>query len=151
MFALLVRVVCAAFNWKWQISSAGSVILSHPDVPIRYVAFNDIATVAATALTTNQYDKQTVSIQGPAAITGRQQVAAISQLLSKPIAVVEVSEAEYKEKTPAAPAPVVDSIHIYQRFRRERGADYQANTDALVTGSTTFEQFVAANKHEYSV
>ena len=115
---------------------------------MRYVAHDDIAAVAATALTSSQYDNKTVTIQGPAGITDREQVQAISAALGKAIAVVEVSEDEYKQKS-GTPADVADSIHIFQRFRQERGADFQAPTDAVVTGSTTFDQFVASTKHEY--
>ena len=116
---------------------------------MRYVAYDDIATVAVTALTSNQYDNKIVSIQGPDPLTDRQQVEAISKTLNKLIEVVEVSEEEYKQKS-GGPPPVVDSIHTYQKFRQEKGPDFQAQTDALVTGSTTFDQFVVANKHEYS-
>ena len=126
------------------------MLQSHPDVPMRYIAFDDIAAVAVTALTTHQYDNTIVSVQGPAPITIRQQLTHISALLNQPIEVVQVSEEQYKQHS-GAPASLVDSVHILQRFRAEKGADYQAQTDALVTGSTTFEQFVAANRNEYNV
>ena len=123
--------------------------LSHPDVAQRFVAFDDIAAVAATALTTQQYDNKTVTIQGPAGITQRQQIQHISKLLGKPIEVVTVSEDEYKQAS-HTPPPVVDSVHIVDRFREERGADFQAQTDELITGTTTYEQFIARHKEEFN-
>ena len=113
----------------------------------RFVAVDDIAEVAATALTTQQYDNKIVTVQGPTAISKRQQVRIISQLLGKPIEVAAVSEEEYKKLTPVPP-PVVDSVHISERFRRETGADFQAQTDALVTGKLTFEEFITRHKSE---
>ena len=145
---LFPHLLRTAFRWKQQIN-AGSVSLSHPDVAERFIAYNDIAAVAATALTSSQYDNKAVTIQGPAGISERQQLQVISKALGKAIAVVEVSEDEYKKNTPVPP-PVVDSVHIVKRFRQEKGADWQAPTDATVTGSTTFEQFVASNKHEFT-
>ena len=123
--------------------------MAYPDVAHRYIAYDDIAAVAATALTTQQYDNKTVTIQGPAAVSERQLLQAISQLLGKPIEVVTVSEDEYK-KASYLPPPVVDSVHTVTRFRRDRGADFQAPTDAVVTGTTTYEQFVAQNKQAYA-
>ena len=134
--------------WKYQYNKTGKVIQSHPDVPQLYVAFDDVAAVAATALTTNQYDNQAVTIQGPAPITDRQQAQTISRVLGRPIEVVEVSETEYAEKS-GVPPPVVQSIHAVKRFRAEKGAEFQAKTDAVVTGTVTFEQFVVANKQQY--
>ena len=122
--------------------------LAYPDVAERFVAVDDIAAVAATALTTRQYDNQTVIVHGPAPSTERQQLHTISTVLGKPIEVVTVSEEEFKQSQ-QIPAPVIDSAHIAKRFRQERGADWQAPTDALVVGSTTFEQFIAQNKHGF--
>ena len=140
---------CTAFRWRQQIDTKGRVALSHPDVAARFVAFDDIATVAATALTTNQYDNQTVTIQGTTPITERQQLQLISQRLGKPIEVATVSEAEFKQST-TTPAHAVDSALIAFRFRQERGAEWQVPTDAVVTGPTTFENFLARNIHEFT-
>ena len=125
--------------------------LVYPDVPERFVAFDDIAAVAATALTTNQYDNKTVTVQGATGCTERQQLQLIAQQLGKSIEIVQVSEEEFKKSAAATmPPPVADSVFAVRKFRQERGADWQAPTDALVTGSVTVEQFVARNMHEFT-
>ena len=122
--------------------------LAYPDVAERFVAIEDIAAVAVTALTTTQYDNKAVTIQGPAGSSEREQLQTISHLLGKPIQVDTVSEDEFKQLMITIP-PITDSMHIAKRFRAERGADWQAPTDELVTGGVTFEQFIAQHKHEF--
>ena len=138
------------FAWKDPIHATGQVQLVYPDVPERYVAFDDIAAVAATALTTNQYDNKIVTVQGGSASTERQQLQLIAQQLGKPIEVVQVSEEEFRKASAATmPPPVADSVFALRKFRQERGADWQTQTDALVSGSATTEQFIARNIHEF--
>ena len=125
------------------------MLQSYPDVLERFVASDDIAAVAAVALTTLQYDNKTVTIQGPAGVSARQQIQLISQQLVRPIEVVLVSEDEFRQSTPI-PAPIVNSGLTIKRFRQERGADWQAPTDAIVTGTVTVEQFIAQHKQEFA-
>jgi len=138
-----------AFRWKHSIAQ-GVVKVTHPDAPMPCVAIEDIAATAVTALTGHTLDNMVVTIIGPHYISTRQQVAVISQVLGKPITLVEQNEEDYKrENKEYMPEPVIDSLFLYQRMREQRGGDFQVKTDKLVTGSVTYQQFIEKHKAEF--
>ena len=118
--------------------------------PYYVVAPADVATVAATALTTQQYDNKSVEITGPAVLSDRQQLATISTVVGKPIEVQEVSRAERAEQLNRhVPLPAVsESILDYRQWRQQHGPDVWA-ADELVRGSTTFEQWARENQDRF--
>ena len=142
-----------ALRWKHSIAYAGVVKSLLVDVPIRYVAADDIAIVAADALATHDYDNlAAVTIQGPEPITARQQVDVIARLLDRPITLIEMEQEQYTaEFVQYMPEPIIRSVFIYGRFRKEHGPDEQAKTDKLVTGTMTFEQFIQKYRGELQV
>ena len=142
-----------ALRWKHSIAATGTVRSLHVDAPVRVVAPDDIALVAADALSTNQYDDiAAVTIQGPEAISIRQQVDSVSRLLKRPITLIELGQEQYTaEFEQYMPEPLIRSLFIYGRFRDEHGANEQSKTDKIVTGSMTFEQYLAKYGDELRV
>ena len=139
-----------ALRWKHSITTAGTVRYLMVDVPMRLVAPDDIAAVAADALATHDYDSiAAVTIQGPESISARQQVECMARLLDRPIKLVELSEEEYTACHVAyVSESIIRSLFILGRFRQQHGPDVQAATDKMVTGKMTFEQFIEKNKEE---
>lgn len=138
------------FRWKYSIAHQGHVKVAHPDAPIPAIAIEDIASVAVEALTTHHLDNQTVVIAGPQALSTRQQVAIIGQVLGKNIQLIELTEDQYRSEFKTyLPEPLINDIFIYYHLRETRGGDYQVKTDKLVIGKLTFQQFIEKHKSEF--
>ena len=138
LLTLLVLVLCAL----------RSICVS---APYYVVAPGDVAAVAATALTTNQYDYRAVEVIGPAVLSDRQQLAARATVIGKPIEVQEISRAERaQELNRHVPVPAVsEAILDYYEWRQKHGPDVWV-ADELVKGATSVEQWAMENKEKFT-
>ncbi|MFI9813681.1 NAD(P)H-binding protein [Saccharothrix variisporea] len=85
-----------AFQWAPTISTTRTAAAPFGDVALPVVHPSDIADVAATTLRSTTHAGRTYVLTGPAAITPRQQVAAIGEALGEPVRFVELSREEAK-------------------------------------------------------
>jgi uncharacterized protein YbjT (DUF2867 family) len=124
-------------RWVGQIKGAGSVFVPHPDGRIVPIDPRDIGAVAAKALANPGHEGKTYVITGSQAVSGREQVEAISAALGKPIKVVAVPEESAKAamlKSGMSPI-MVDAVMELIRVGAAGGGGGVTSTVRDVTGS----------------
>lgn len=86
-----------ALAWAPTIKSTGVVCAATGDGKIAFIHCDDIADVATTALTTNRYAGQTLSISGPEALSYGQMVSAIGSAIGKSLVFKSISDQAERE------------------------------------------------------
>ncbi|MFI6097646.1 NAD(P)H-binding protein [Lentzea sp. NPDC051213] len=82
--------------WQHEVR-AGRLALPVDDTPEPFVDVQDIADVAALALTSGEHDGQTYNLTGPAAITFDEALGKISAVVGRQIELVRQTPSEYHE------------------------------------------------------
>ncbi|GAA1565456.1 NAD(P)H-binding protein [Kribbella hippodromi] len=99
-----------AYAWAESIRSHHVIQAPFVDVALPAVDPADIADVAAAALIEDGHANATYTLTGPAAVSPRQQAAAIQEVLGTPIQVTELTREQARQGMLAfMPAPVVES------------------------------------------
>jgi NAD(P)H dehydrogenase (quinone) len=80
-----------------QIVRDGRYVTHTPDARVAYVTREDCAAAAAAVLATPGHENKAYNITGPDAIGPRELVALASEISGKPIGLVALSKAEYRE------------------------------------------------------
>ncbi|MEU8717203.1 NAD(P)H-binding protein [Streptomyces sp. NPDC048663] len=80
-----------AFAWAGSVRAERTVAAPFGDVGIPVVDPADLAEVAAVALRKDEHTGRTYELNGPAAVTPRQQAAAIGAALGEPVRFVELT------------------------------------------------------------
>ncbi|MFD3735181.1 NmrA family NAD(P)-binding protein [Streptomyces sp. NPDC058632] len=89
-----VEFMSNALEWAESVQKEGVVREGFPDVPSSMVHEADIASVAATVLTTDGHAGKEYWLTGPEALTAPQKVAVISEVLGREVRFVELSRDE---------------------------------------------------------
>lgn len=99
-----------ACAWAESVRAERSVAAPFGDVGIPVIDPADIAEVAAVALGKDEHDGHVYELNGPAAITPRQQAEAIGAALGEPVRFVELTREEAHVRMAAfLPEPVVET------------------------------------------
>lgn len=83
-----------AARWSWGVKGESAVPLPYPEAVQVPVHEQDIADVAVVALTTDALVGTAPVLTGPERLTLREQVALIGDVIGRPVAVIEQTEAE---------------------------------------------------------
>lgn len=83
-----------AARWSWSIKGESTVPLPYPDAVQTPIHDQDIADVAVIALTGDTLLDAAPILTGPERLTLRDQVATIGEVIERPLAVIEQTEAE---------------------------------------------------------
>jgi len=83
-----------AARWSWGVKGESAVPLPYPDAVQVPIHEQDIADVAVVALTTDALVGAAPVLTGPERLTLREQVALIGDVIGRPVAVIEQTEAE---------------------------------------------------------
>lgn len=83
-----------AARWSWGVKGESAVPLPYPDAVQAPIHEQDIADVAVVALTTDALVGAAPVLTGPERLTLREQVALIGDVIGRPVAVIEQTEAE---------------------------------------------------------
>jgi NAD(P)H dehydrogenase (quinone) len=107
-----------------------------PGAPAAYVVRDDIAAAAAGILTTGGHEGITYHATGPVSINQEHVAKAISHAAGKPIAFVEMTEAQQRAGLEAAglPAPLVNIFGGFQAALRAGAFDLVAGDVARLSG-----------------
>jgi len=98
-----------AYLWAESVRAGRTVSAPFGDVGLRLIDPTDIALVAAKALTEDGHAGQAYTLTGPAAVSPREQVAAISAAIGEPVVYEELSrDAAFAAFTQFWPAEVVE-------------------------------------------
>ena len=112
-----------ALAWRGSIGATGSVADPCGDGRMPCVDSDDIAAVAAVALTEPGHEDHGYILSGPEALTSREQVEILADVLGRPLSYVDVTPHEYAETAvahgaPAVMAPALEDL--YGMFRTGR-------------------------------
>ncbi|MFI8966760.1 NAD(P)H-binding protein [Streptomyces sp. NPDC053493] len=100
--------------WAHAIGGGLPVQLAHPDAHLAPVHPDDIADIAFAALTGDLLTGRALTLTGPESLTFREQLAALSEVLGRPVTVEHTSRAEAeRQMSRFMPAPVVASLLDY--------------------------------------
>ncbi|GAA3507212.1 NAD(P)H-binding protein [Streptomyces showdoensis] len=100
-----------AFLWAEPVRTSRTVAAPFADVALPVVDPADIADVAAAALRSGSHHGRTYVLTGPAAVTPREQAAALAGAVGEPVRFVERSRAEARaELVRFLPAVAVDGM-----------------------------------------
>lgn len=83
-----------AARWSWGVKGESAVPLPYPDAVQVPIHEQDIADVAVVALTTDALVGAAPVLTGPERLTLREQVALIGDVIGRPVAVIDQTEAE---------------------------------------------------------
>ena len=83
-----------AARWRWGVRADSAVPLPYPEAVQAPVHETDIADVAVVALTGDDLAGAAPVLTGPERLTLREQVATIGDVVGRPVAVIEQTEAE---------------------------------------------------------
>ncbi|MEU2427431.1 NAD(P)H-binding protein [Streptomyces sp. NPDC007851] len=99
-----------AFAWAESVRAERTVAAPFGDVGLPVVDPADVGEVAAAALRKDEHTGRVYELTGPAAVTPRQQAAAIGAALGEPVRFVELSRAAARARMAAfMPEPVVET------------------------------------------
>jgi len=140
-----------ALRWRAQLRAGDAVRLPFADVAIAAIDAEDLAGVAAAALTTRAYVGQHLELSGPEALLPATQLALLGAALGRPLSVEPlVGEAVRTELARLFPPAFVDA---QLRFFRDGEFDDArvVSTVARVLGrpARTFAQWVAAHAGDF--
>ena len=114
-----------ALAWAASIKAEGAVRASTGDGRIAMIHPDDIAAVAAQALTTNRFDGESLPITGPQALSYGEMTATISSALGKELVFQSISDAEARARLieHGMPLTIADAlVGLWQSVRESRVA-----------------------------
>jgi uncharacterized protein YbjT (DUF2867 family) len=114
----------------------------------------DIAAVAALALTQDGHDGQIYEITGPEFISYRAMIALIAEATGRPLALVDVSDADAQAGLESVGLPSTQAAGLVRYFKGVRDGEIYPPTDTierlLGRPPLTFEQWVRATYSNHS-
>ncbi|MDX3662877.1 NmrA family NAD(P)-binding protein [Streptomyces sp. ID05-26A] len=116
--------------WQPEIE-AGRLSLPADDTPEPFVDVQDIAEVAALALTTDDHQGQTYDLSGPEGITFESAVAKIAAATGRPVELVKLTRAEYREALLASGAPEEVATELNGMFESMRAGHLATPADDI--------------------
>jgi len=134
-------------RWAPGIRASGSVALPYPEARLAPIHELDIAEVAVQALTGDGLIGRAPLLRGPDVRTQRDQVAALSRALGRPLEVEELTPDEARQQMGAyVPAPVIDTLLAFLASRVDTTVELSDEVQAL-TGHPALSFDVWARDH----
>jgi (4-alkanoyl-5-oxo-2,5-dihydrofuran-3-yl)methyl phosphate reductase len=144
-----------ALSWAPAIRAESVVRSPIADLPEALVAPEDIADVAVRALTTDGHHGLTYPLTGPEALTTRQQVAVLGEVLGRPLRFEQISLEEHHAVMAARySAQTADGVVKALRTAMETGDDFRGRVfagveRALGTPGRTFRQWATEHAEAF--
>jgi uncharacterized protein YbjT (DUF2867 family) len=142
-----------ALMWAGSIRARGAVYAPYAQGRVAIVDPQDIASVAATVLTTSGHTGQTYDLTGPEALSPAEQVAVLAEVLARPIQYVEV-EPQVARKAIVDHGVAPDMADAIMALRATALEDFTSSVRPAieqVTGNpaTSFREWVRRNKEKF--
>ncbi|MFS8099461.1 NAD(P)H-binding protein [Lentzea alba] len=132
--------------WEPEIR-AGRLALPVDDTPEPFVDVQDIADVAALALTSTEHHGQTYNLSGPTAIAFADAIAKISAATGQPVELVKLTPDEYRDFLLSHGVSEPEAAELNTLFAGMRAGLLATPTtdvsDLLGRPATTFDTYVA--------
>jgi uncharacterized protein YbjT (DUF2867 family) len=140
-------------RWLPQLHDGDVVREPFADVPVAMIDPFDVAAVAAEALRTNDHGGRTYMLTGPAAITAAERVAALGELLDRPLRLGAMSDAEAREQmSKDMPAKYVDAMFSLHRDDKVHISTPRPTVEQVLgRPARTFRQWAAAHRGAFAL
>jgi uncharacterized protein YbjT (DUF2867 family) len=136
-----------AYAWAASVRAERTVAAPFGDVGIPLIDPMDIAEVGAVALTGDKHQGSIYELNGPAAVTPRQQAQAIGAALGEPVRFVQLTRSEaYARMAALMPEPVVQTSLVI--LGEPNAAELRLSTDVervLGRAPRTFSEWARRN------
>jgi uncharacterized protein YbjT (DUF2867 family) len=123
----------------------GFVRIAYPDAQIGSIDERDIAAVAARVLIDGSHVGEALPLSGPTAITFREQVEVLSDVLGRPLTVEELTPAEATERMLAAGLPPefpAELMRVWERVTKKPASVTDVVREVTGTAPRTYRQWV---------
>ncbi|MCX5211965.1 NAD(P)H-binding protein [Kitasatospora sp. NBC_00240] len=136
-----------SFGWARAIGGALPVELAYPDAQIAPIHPEDIADIAAEALTGDSLTGRSFTLTGAESLAFREQIALLAQAVGREIEVRRITRAEAEGQLGAfMPAPMVSSLLNLWQAADGRPAEVADTTETLLgRPARTFRQWAEEN------
>ncbi|MEE1788759.1 NAD(P)H-binding protein [Streptomyces sp. SP17BM10] len=136
-----------AFAWTHPIGRALPVELAYPEASLAPIHPEDIADVAVEALTGTALRGHAVTLTGAQALTFREQLAVLSEVLDRDIAVKAIGRAEAEEQMARfmPPAMAGSLLDVWAAASATPATIADTTETLLGTPARTFRQWAAEN------
>lgn len=139
--------------WARSIRSEGVVRASTGDGRRAFIHSDDIAAVAAKALTTREYQGKSLPITGPEALTFPEATAKIGAAIGKRLTFQPISDEEARERFAASGAGMAETeahISLWRAIREGRLAGVNDNVERVLGRKPiTLDQWAVENAAEF--
>jgi len=121
--------------WAKPIKAEGIVRASTGEGRRAFIHSEDIAAVATAALTTHEYDGQSLPITGPEAVTFAQATARIASAIGKELTFQPISDEEARQRYSAVSGSVAETeahVSLWRAIREGRLAAVTDNVERIL-------------------
>jgi uncharacterized protein YbjT (DUF2867 family) len=138
-----------ALEWAASIKAEGIVRAPTGDGRIAFIHPDDIAAVATAALTTREYERESLPITGPKALSYAEMTAEIGAAVGKPLQFQPISDKQERHQMieSGCPSEIVDAhLSIYRAIRQGRLAIVTDHVDRILRQKPiSFDRWVGEN------
>lgn len=138
-----------ALGWAISIKKEGVVRACTGEGGIAFVHPSDVSAVTTTALTTRDYDGQSIAITGPEALSYAEMTAKIGAAIGRPLTFQPISEGQERQRmitSGALETEIEAHLSIYRAIREGRASAVTNNVErVLARNPLTFDQWAKEN------
>ncbi|KJY27381.1 NAD(P)H-binding protein [Streptomyces sp. NRRL S-495] len=136
-----------SLGWAYFIGRGLPIQLAHPDAHIAPIHPEDLADIAAEALTGTSLAGSAPTLTGPESLTFREQLAVLAEALGREIPVERITRTEAEEQMGRRmPAPVVTSLlNLWEAATHGPAPVHDTTLTLLGRPARTFHQWAREN------
>jgi uncharacterized protein YbjT (DUF2867 family) len=142
-----------ALFWAASIKAGGVVRSATGDGKIPFIHTDDIAGVATEALTSREYDGQSLPITGPEALSYAEMAGKLGAVIGKPVRFEAIGEDVVRQRMSAdgdSEEMIVAHLSIYRAIREGQLADVTANVERVLGRKPiTFDRWAQENAEAF--
>ncbi|MFB6563173.1 MULTISPECIES: NAD(P)H-binding protein [unclassified Streptomyces] len=141
-----------ALGWAWPVGRSMPVQLAYPDAQIAPIHPEDIADIAALALTGDSLTGRALTLTGSESLSFREQLAVLSETLGRAIPVERITRAEAEEQMGRhLPAPMVSSLlDLWEAADHGPAAIGETTETLLGVPARTYRQWARENADAFT-
>ncbi|WP_328789532.1 MULTISPECIES: NAD(P)H-binding protein [unclassified Streptomyces] len=141
-----------SLGWAWPVGRSMPVQLAYPDAQIAPIHPEDIADIAALALTGDSLTGRALTLTGSESLSFREQLAVLSETLGRTIPVERITRAEAEEQMGRhMPAPMVSSLlDLWEAADHGPAALGETTESLLGVPARTYRQWARENADAFT-
>lgn len=141
-----------SLGWAWPVGRSMPVQLAYPDAQIAPIHPEDIADIAALALTGNSLTGRALTLTGSESLSFREQLAVLSETLGRAIPVERITRAAAEEQMGRhMPAPMASSLlDLWEAADHGPAAIGETTETLLGVPARTYRQWARENADAFT-